>query len=369
MCCPEGTVGFIFRSEFLFARDVPTLLVFETVAGAHYFRVERDSDFHMHFFHASPGTGTRVATVDVASLAPADALWFGFVWSPEETRLHVGNADRKGQLLQGTGIASRRRFQVGSDGTVHRLGDQSLEVTGATVKVDGRTIIQPTAIEAWNNTLNAIRLLGSGTSSEGFLYEVVVTNVSISMLVTGYEAYYRSRFLELEAECLPPNFDALVDKFLSREEREASQKKLIEDEATRVGISPIRLLIEVRRRINFQNYKESRIAFARGYGIRFGVDLGVANEVLGQMQKVFDYRHRVIHRSPLLSIVNEDRVPAEAPIFADGNYRREAVAVFQEFVNALHGATLRLRRTIPPLTGAGKPAAGEASTDVERASG
>ena len=77
--------------------------------------------------------------------------------------------------------------------------------------------------------------------------------------------------------------------------------------------------------------------------MKFG-DLKVPNTVLEELQWLIHYRHRIVHVSPLLGMLNDDRISqGESPVFANRQYGNKALSATSEFVGALHDATLRLR--------------------------
>jgi len=169
----------------------------------------------------------------------------------------------------------------------------------------------------------------------------VCTNLSIAMLVTGFEAYCKRRFLELEDEGVPADFDGLARKFLSKPERERGVQLAIVQEASRHAVSPARELLD-QNRIDFQKYDRCKMAFNKGYGIKFG-RIGVSNKLLQELQRLIGFRHRIVHVSPLLGMLNQERVPPEEPVFPNRQYGEKALKIFDDFIRGLHAATLRLR--------------------------
>lgn len=342
MKLPEGTFMFRYRFDGLFDTSLGCGVLLEIVTGAIFFRLERDADLNIHFIHSSPGTGTRVATANLEPLRGSEAIRIGLVWSPMETRLHIVDADNPNRSVMGSGISSKRQFRIGEDGSVYQVGDEGVNVMGINVYVSGKPVLQPTALEAWNSSIEAIKVLLTGSSPSGYLYESVCTNLTIVMLVTGFEMYCKRRFLEIEDEGIAANFDGLISKFLSNAERESGESHVITEEAAANGISPAKKLIS-QGRIDFQNYDRCKTAFNKGFGIKFGESLGVSNKLLEELQRLIGFRHRIVHVSPLLGMLNQDRVPPEEPVFPNRQYADKVVKIFDEFIRGLHAATLRLR--------------------------
>ena len=71
---------------------------------------------------------------------------------------------------------------------------------GASFYKGGKPILQPTAIDAWKETIKATEILGTGKSDQGYIFETAVTNLTLAVLVTGFEAFTKKRFLEIEQE-------------------------------------------------------------------------------------------------------------------------------------------------------------------------
>lgn len=339
---PVGTFGFFYLSDALFDPAIGHGVLLEIVTGAILFKLERDADLRLHFVHSSPGTGTRVASVSLEPLKGSNAVLIALVWSPQETRLNVVGGNNPRQSLLGVGVPSQRQFRVGHDGAVYQIGDEGVDVMGATVFRGGHLVLEPTALETWNSKVKAIEIIMTGSSPAGYLFEVVSTNLAIAMLVTGFETYCKRRFLELEDEGVPADFDGLVSKFLSKAERERGEQLAIVQDASLDGVSPARKLVG-QNRINFQNYERCKAAFNKGYGIRFGKDIGVPNTLLRELQRLIGFRHRIVHVSPLLGMLNQERVPAEEPVFPNRQYGEKALKTFDDFIQGLHAATLRLR--------------------------
>jgi len=246
-----------------------------------------------------------------------------------------------GQLISGTGSIAKFQLRVGRDGNIYQVGDDGVQVMGISVFQGNHPILQPTAIEVWKSTLQAIDILGTGESKKGFIYEVVVTNLSIAILVTGFEAYTRTRFLELKGEGIQPNTEAIINSFYSKKERAAGAIAILTEEANTLNITTINLIVS-NRVIDFQNYGKCKLAYNKAYGIKF-VELGLTTQAFEQLQKFLKYRHRIIHVSPLEAMLNQADVPPEEPVFSKKELLQIAQKCFEEFIEKLHSATLQLR--------------------------
>jgi hypothetical protein len=343
ICRPEGTFSFEYNSKDLFDRNKKGGIVLEIPSGGHLFRIERDGNLLLHFYHSSPGTGTRVATIDLKELPPAEKIFMTFTWTPAEVKFYVGPRVPNSELYSATGTTSKKQFRVGKDGSVFQVGDHSVEVMGISVFQGGVSVLQPTAIEAWKETLKATEILSTGESAQGYIYEVVVTNLTLAILVSGFEAYSKKRLVELELEGVNPNTSNLINSFFPKKEREAGIAKLLEEEAKEQSKTVLQVIDE-RNIINFQSFQKCKLAYNKAYGIKFG-ELDLPAATIAKLQKFIKFRHRIIHVSPSMGMLNQPEVPPEEPVFPKKELALEARQIFDQFIEQLHNSTMKLRPT------------------------
>lgn len=339
---PEGTFEFTYTSESLFDPNVKGGVVFEFVAGAHVFRLDRTSDLQLRFIHASPGTGTRIASLNLKETTAATKNYVALVWSTREIRLHMGPENAEGKLSTANGAPAPFQLQVAADGSVFQIGDQGVQVMGATVYVDGQPLLTPTANQTWNDTLQAVSMFLVGCEEKDYAFRSIATNLTLGMLVTGFETYCQKRFLELEREGIAPNIEALVMTIYPKRDRDAGILNVLKQNAADTR-QTVAAEIVSRGAINFQNYDSAKRAFNKAYGLRFG-DIGLPSETLDSIQRFIRYRHRIVHVSPLIGILNQPNVPPEEPVFPTVELARKAAGAFNAFVSALHNQSLTLRR-------------------------
>ncbi|MDD2366063.1 MAG: hypothetical protein PHN84_07860 [Desulfuromonadaceae bacterium] len=341
VCRPEGTVSFEYHSKELFDHNVKGGILFEIPSGGHLFRLERDDNLVLYFYHTSPGTGTRVAKVDLKEATPAEKVFMAFTWSPVEIALHVGPRAQNAELYSAIGKNSERQFRVGIDGSIFQVGDNGLEVMGVSIFHEGVPVLQPTAKDAWKETLKATEILATGESNQGYIYEVVVTNLSLAILVSGFEAYTKKRLLEIESEGITPNTGNLVDSFFPKKERDAGIFNILAEEAKEQNKTVLKLIDE-RNIINFQSFQKCKLAYNKAYNIKFG-ELNLPQNTIERVQKFIKYRHRIIHVSPSIGMLNQAEVPPEEPVFPKKELAQEARLVFDQFIDELHRVTLTLK--------------------------
>ncbi|MFH1295246.1 MAG: hypothetical protein ABIH84_01565 [bacterium] len=309
---PIGTFEFTYTTESnLFDPAVKGGIIFELAAGKHYFRLERNDNAEVLYYYSSPGTGTRVASIDLKKMKPSNKVFFAFTWSPEETNLHIGSKIEGGKLFSAKGKISNKKFQVGEGGHVVQIGDEGMEVMGIRVNTGGKQIIKPTAISAWTETKKAIGILSKGESKEGYIFDTVKANLSIVMMVTGFEAYCKTRFQEIEDEGIQANYEKIEEKLSKVKE-------------------------------NFQDFNGyCKNIYKYGYGIKFS-EL-VNSQEFFSLKRLFIFRGRIVHVSPLIGAVNELESPREKPVFST-SIVCESFELFDKFINKLHSETLKLRR-------------------------
>ena len=342
ICRPEGTVSFKYSCKELFELGVGRGILVEIASREHLFRIERDENLILHFIHSSPGTGTRVASIDLKKVPPSETIFLAFTWSPKEINFHLGPQIPGAELISTKGVLSERQLRVGKDGIVYEIGGTGIEIMGVSVFKDGKPVLQPTAIDAWKETIKATEILGTGKSDQGYIFETAVTNLTLSILVTGFEAYTKKRYAELEQEGIKPDIDAVVNSFIPRKEREAGIAEMLKSEASDSQKTVLQLIVE-RDIINFQNYQKCKLAYNKAYEIKFG-DLGLQSTTVEKIKKFILYRHRIIHVSALLGMLNQPEVPPDEPVFPKQELAVEAIKEFNNFIEKLHEATLKLRR-------------------------
>ncbi len=337
---PEGTFEFDYYTDELFKDFSTTYILLEIPTGSILLRLERDEENNLIFIHSSPGTYTRIAKVNLNEVIDCKEIHIVLRWHPEDIILDIF-ADNGKLHLKAEGDVSDRRFMVDESGNVQQFGIEGIPVRNVRYHLMGEVMLSPTAIETWNSTIEACKTLLNRTPSDDYIYECICSNLVIIMLITGFETYCKSRFLELEGEGVNPDFNKLVAKFLSQEERKRNVDQAIVLEASTEGISPTKKLVN-QKRIDFQNYDRCKKAYNKGYGIKFG-ELNITHSHLEEIQRLIRFRHRLVHVSPSISMLNQDRVPPEEPIFSKKEYSLSAIEILQTFIQELHNRSLQLR--------------------------
>ena len=74
MKMPEGTLEFRYTFDGLFDKSIGSGILFELVTGQIIFKLVRDSELNLSFWHSSPSVGTRVATVNIESIKGCNTI-------------------------------------------------------------------------------------------------------------------------------------------------------------------------------------------------------------------------------------------------------------------------------------------------------
>ncbi|MBF0463646.1 MAG: hypothetical protein HQK88_01315 [Nitrospirae bacterium] len=322
---PVGILQLEINSEDIFDRSKISFILFSRVEGKFYYRLERDELLNICFYHSSPGTDTRVSSVNIEPLTGNDKINCTISWHPDSISLKIEGQNPK-LLKQSTGIISDKKFRVDTDGNLVQIGDVGVRTMNVNIVENRKRTLQPTAIDAWNNTIEGINILISGESNNpetAHIYDVVNTNFIIVMLVTGFETYCKKRFIELEEEGIIVSIDKLFYEFISNRERDNGAVERIKTEASAKGISLLKKLIE-ENRIDFQNYERCKDAYNKGYNIVFGKSLNLKNTLLEQIQTNIKYRHKIVHVSAIDVILDRNK----GLVFANKDYAQKAIAAF-----------------------------------------
>lgn len=294
--CSSGTIVSIFEIKELY-NPAKSGLIFQTITGSIIYRLERDENLNLKFYRSAPSTGTRLVQVNIRELAYSKELRYYFSWTPEKLLLAVGLLDTPKKLLFGKEVVPDFILRLGRDGSVFTFGNSGARISDFLYHEEGKDILQPTAIETWEDNLKSIETLWNiKISNDNFSLRNILFNTSLVVLVTGFESYCKKRFLEMEQEGEEVNLDQIIKNFISKKERDNNSVKTLYERAN-INEVPILEQIVNERRINFQNFDKCKLAFKKGYGISFYQDLNIKASDLDIIIKIIKYRHRLIHHS------------------------------------------------------------------------
>lgn len=338
----EGTLQFNYHSKQLFDPGSGKGKLFEITSGQIYFLLEREPDLILNFYHSSPGTGTRVSSIDLKKIKSQDGVMIFLTWSPIEIGLSVGGLDKSGDLIISKGVKSKKQFIIAHDGSMIQVGDTNLEVKGFTVFKGNKPVLRPPAIEIWDEVKTSIEIIKDQMNIRDYRDEVVMFNSIIVMLVTGFESYTKRRFLEIENEGLKPNFENIIKKFVSKEERDRGIEDVLKEKATHDKLSLIAEFVQ-QNRINFQNFSDTKDAYNKGYDIKFGEHIPDAINSMNIIRATIRYRHQIIHVSPMAGFIGQEFSPP-LPMTPTKDFIPNMIEAFDSFIKKLHEHTLMKKR-------------------------
>lgn len=314
MKIPEGTIQFTINFEInFFDKHLHGGLLFEQVAGLHYFRLERTDDSKVIFYRSASSVGTQMSVVDISTAPSATKVIFFLIWSPKENKLCVGPMGVEGaNLITSESLASDRNFMIDKDGNVNEVGSN---IMGIRTTKNGKVLLTSNSYNYWKETKIAISSLLDDQSNEDFLLKTIKANASFVFLVTGFESYCKTRVNELEYEGIVLSWEELKSKI------NITKEYLLADTAS-----------------FFQQTEKIKIIWQSLTGIIIAQLDPAAWKTL---TRAFKFRHKIAHVSPLLNIVNEE-ISNENPIFSS-NEILYALSACDSVVEKLHAETLKLR--------------------------
>jgi hypothetical protein len=335
----EGTVEFVISKSNLFDENIPIVRVLEIAKGQTVFILERDPNFNLRFIQGNPNYETRVAQINIRDFRNASKLFIAFTWSDKENAIYVGEYGR-GKLWSAKSSEDPNiKFRIGKDGGIYRIGNKGIQVGYYMVKVGREIVLEPTVKEIFDFQIKKMGILIENCKKGDFLFESTLVQQIIVMLVTAFEVYTRTRFVELEKEGKVVNMEALYERFVSEKYREQFKEE-VREIANKQGKTELEVFVE-KRRINFQNWEEFKDAYNRGYELKIG-EIGIPNDVLHDVQMFIRWRHKIIHSKDDQTIINFEEVPPAEPVFTKKDLAEKGLNVFQKFINEFHKTTLKL---------------------------
>ena len=318
MKSPSGSVSVTITFEkSIYEKTEPGGVIFENIAGRHYFRLERTDDVKIKFYHSSPGTGTRLAVTDISKSSPSLKVMFVFTWSPQELKLYVGpKGVTGGKLEQSAEEISDKKLMVTQDEQVIEIGNLNVEIMSVRISKNGKVILDSSAIESWNEALQAVDVLMRATSVDGHIFEVVKSNFIVVNLVTGIETYCKRRLQELESEGIPLDYTNL-------EEQTGLKKEQIFAETT--------------------NHFQKLDTMKKIWTHLLRINIYEINPVAWESFKVelFPHRHVVVHAHSLRSEMN---ISDKKELLFITNELSRLKNNCEEFIKNLHSETLKLNK-------------------------
>mgnify|MGYP000029317915 CR=1 FL=1 len=335
----EGTITFVVTESNLFEESIPLIRILEIAKGQTVFILDRDSDFYLRFIQSNPNYKTKIAKINIRDFRNAPNLYIAFTWSEKENVIYVGEY-RRSELRSAKSFEDPNiKFRVGKDGGIYQIGDKGIQVGYYRVKVGKEVVLEPMAKEIFDFQMEKARILIENCKKGDFLFESTLVQQIIVMLTTAFEVYTRARFVELEKEGKIVNMEALYNRFVPKKYREQFKEE-VKESASKQGKTELEVFIE-RRRVNFQNWEDFKDAYNKGYDLKIG-EIGVPNDILLDVQRFINWRHKIIHSKDDQTMINFEEVHPAEPIFTNKDLAEKCLNVFQKFIKKFHKKTLKL---------------------------
>jgi len=335
----EGTIEFKIKEiGNLFDKDSERIWVFDLPVGSSRFLLIREGFFNLVFYHFSPKLGVRVAKIDVSRFIHSSGLHVFVTWSQKESCLYVGDIERKVGLLSSRAEIRPSTAFSGKDGSFLLVGDEGVDVRMFYLKKEERLIVEPSAIDVFNFSIERLNTLIGRCGQGDFLLESTCVQAGLVMLISAFEAYCSKRFIEMESEGWTLDLDSLCKGIFPQKYVE-SRKSEIEEKSRTKKKSKSRVLVEDRYITSFQDFSLCKKVFNKGYGLKFRDIPHMELQIMEQVRKLIQFRHRIVHSGRDVTILNYDEIPDKSPIFSNKQLLEDAKNVFVEFVNKLHAAT------------------------------
>lgn len=335
---PKGTIQLEILTKNILFDDDKNFVIFEFFTGYHIFILEITNDNIINFIHSSASTGSRHAKIDLTQIISAENLHIYCIWENDKITLQVFSTAPKSQHLTTTAKNSELEYRIFENKIIFYKSEYQL--LDLRMK-SGNHSLEPFAFSLWNNIKGALTILRDHKKEGDYLYEELQSNLAITAIVTGFENYCKQRFIELYEEGVKVNLELLLTKMVSYEERERFRTLLNNKETDNNSV-----FYEIFQRINFQNLKKCNEAFKYGYNIKF-FELSFSSADFGKLKSLIDFRHKVVHISPIVNFQYENDSISEQ-MLTPKELLSDSLMLFDNFINILHLETLQFGNSQPP---------------------
>ncbi len=336
----SGTLQFTLVGSDILDLSADNRYFFEMQLGRSTFMLFRDRNLNVNFIHWHPEADVRIAALSLSGLRANERLCVILTWSQDENSLSIGDMFSPNfihcKAHQTTGmVLPYKHTNASVHGKLWSTGNYRKSLANVELSE---------AKGLWDWHLSNVHNLIDGLSAcwsveeckwRNAPFKSTLTMQCIVILVTGFEAYAKSRFAEMEKEGKNPNIDALLKRF----DPKGYSKKERQEYIDATGESVLSSMLEIRNGkglINFQNFEQCKDAYNKGYGIKFG-ELWDISLTPRRIQNYIKYRHACIHNKGLPIIGYDTK---GYPVLVGIPQVEEAASDFSYFVETLHVETL-----------------------------
>ena len=196
-----------------------------------------------------------------------------------------------------------------------------------------------TAIDYWNSSLIAARTLCENFEANNTENNtIILTNTIIVTLVTGFEQYCKTRFMEIENILgKNPDVKSIIKEFWKSRFEDKDFLELLRKRAIQNKTTPVQQLIKDSN-FSFQDYHQCKKLYLRGYNIDIDNLQEILEDDIDFIKKCIRYRNRIIHVNPMLSPLNEIEIKLERgmgkeePVVQSKKFSEKAIVAFDSFI-------------------------------------
>jgi len=331
-CIKNGALEFTFHSPETF---IGSGIIFDQVSKDQYIRIEKTSDSCFRLYYSTPGTGTLAAEIEGRIFENKRVLKFKCRWSrPNRLNFEIMDPSNKHIRSSSKGKPSKLQYMITTDGKAVPVGDEGVDVHSIQIRTPDGFVLDNTAIQTWKSTLNAVEILLNERNTDNYQFNLILNNLILSTIITGFEVYSKKRFVEIEREGATADIESLVKHFYSNKQLEMGIEDDINEKATKKGTTALKEIVQ-RKKINFQNYENCKAAFKYAYSINFA-EIGLHNDLAKDFKHLLRCRHHIVHVSPSDSTLlwNNDIKIESTKIFTE-----QSIALIDSIITKLHKST------------------------------
>ncbi|MFH0883153.1 MAG: hypothetical protein V2A56_09210 [bacterium] len=336
---PAGTFSFHYKKrisgEQLFTDP---FIFFQIFDRPNVLRLKYNGRSIIYEFSNSILSATYRASIDIDAYVDCEEVIITLVWYKDGIVLYFGRPGEKPINIKGQKV----NYQIRGIDRNHiiQFGDEGVKSWDYSFETPGQVVIEPYALEKWENMKRAVQDILSYIEENDYHKEVLLSNMCLVMIVTGYEAYLRTRFIEMYYEKLIEfDYENLFSVILSQREKENKYDIDIREDAENDNVSIVEKLIE-KRKIEFQSWELTKRVYNKSYGIKFG-GLGIDNSLLSKIKSCVEHRHKIIHVNPTVTVIGEFDGKVENIVFMKKHLLIDIMNQFDLFINKLHLKTIK----------------------------
>ncbi|HEU5445645.1 MAG TPA: hypothetical protein VFU67_00740 [Nitrososphaeraceae archaeon] len=277
------------------------------------------------FDHYSTITGLRKAELTLPQSRTAKILIF-CSWNLKTNSLTI--------LIDNTNPFSINAIQTNSqvnfdDNGVPPIIDPAV-MTYRAITFEGEEIHPTPAIVSWKNVINNVNMLVASIKNidpdKRHVVGFEIIKSCFEKIVTGFEVYLKSRFIELE-DFLGFDYHKLI-KYVSQN---LKPKIIAELNSLYLRRSKLRYLVPKYSSVfNFQDFDKSKELYKKFYKLSFFEIPNLDRKLIDDVKGTLLLRHSITHSDHVTSVLNiEDESKTK---IIDENYLNNAVQQMNEFI-------------------------------------